>query len=132
MRRTSTDKKNTKGTIALVTVIVLSGILLSSGIAVVLLSADLALSSKNYAAKVRMETALRTCLEESLFRIKADLDFVGNVSYTNGHQECSALVENDPVTPDVKIITVNASFENYGTSDVFRADVSSEPFQLIE
>lgn len=132
MKIPCTVPNRTEGNIALITVIVVSGILMASGIAVVLLSTDLALSSKNYAAKVRMETALRTCLEESLFRVKADLDFVGNVSYTNGNQECSALVENDPVTPNMKIITVNASFESYGTSDVFRADVSSEPFQLIE
>jgi hypothetical protein len=120
------------GSIALITVIVISGILLASGIAVVMLSADLAMSSKNYTAKVRMETALRTCLEESLFRVKSDLDFEGNVSYTNGYQECNALVEDDPVTPDVKIISVEASVEDYVTSDVFRADVSSEPFQLID
>ena len=132
MMRINLKQNRTEGSIALITVIVISGILLASGIAVILLSADLAIASQDYSAKVRMESALRTCLEESLFRVKGDIDFVGDVSYTNGFQQCSSVVSDDPITPDVKIISVDASYDGYGTTDEFSVDVSSEPFQILD
>ena len=124
--------KRQRGSIALVTVVVIGGILLATGIAVVMLSADLSIATKNYSAKVLMESTLRTCLEESLFRVKADDAFTGNVTYSNGGGDCSALVEDDPVIPETKIVTVDAAYNEYASQQEFTVDISSEPFQVVE
>ena len=79
-----------------------------------------------------MESTLRTCLEESLFRVKADDTFTGTVSYSNGGGVCTALVENDPVIPDTKVVTVDASYDVYSSEKTFTVDISSEPFQVSE
>ena len=123
---------NERGSIALITVIVISGILLASGIALTLLSADLALSTENYSARIRLEGSVRTCLEESLHHIKINKSFTGLVEYSENGDSCTADVSDDPGDPNMKVIVIEAAFEEFEANRTHRVDVTTEPFQLLE
>ncbi len=123
---------HSRGSVALITVIVLCGILLVSGITIVLMSADLTLSTENYSARTHLDMSLRTCIEESLQRVKMDVTYTGDISFSWNGDSCSATVDDDPVIPGVKRITVDASFEEYEAQREYGYDVSVEPFEPVD
>ena len=117
---------------ALITVIVLSGVLLASGIAIVLMVADLAIATESFTSRFRLEGTVRTCLEESLFKVKADPEFVGLVSYTNSGDSCDADVSDDLVDPSIKIVDITASIDGFSLVRSYSVDISQEPFQILD
>lgn len=124
-------KRKKKGMIALVTVIVISGILLVTGIALVLASADLAMSAKGYAAKVNLQSTMRTCLEESIYKLKFDDTFTGQISHSGSSGSCTADVSDD-INPGIKNIDVTTLYGDYTNGKLFQVDVSQEPYQLLD
>ncbi len=122
---------NQKGMIALITVFVVSGVLLVTGIAVVLVSADLAMSTKGYMSKVNLQSTSRTCLEECLYKLKFDDTFVGQVTYADDSGSCVADVSDDS-SPGIKNIDLVSTFDGYSESQTHQVDVSEEPYRLLD
>ena len=127
-----TSRKEQKGSIALLTVIVVTAILLASGMSLVLVSSDLIIASKDYSNVQRISLVQRTCLEESLSRVKKNDSFTGTVAYNGGQDTCSSLVENDPVNPSIKVLTITGTTDGYSLVDVVHVDISVEPYHIVE
>ncbi len=122
---------NNKGSVALTTVLVISAVLLMGGVTLVLTSMDLALSTKDYESKITMTSLSRTCLEESLIRLKSDPNYVGTVSYSNDGS-CTANITIDGVNPGYRNINVVSILGDHTLNDQNIVDVSTSPYQIIK
>ena len=121
-----------KGSIALVTVIVVSGILLATGVVIVLANADLALSAEGFLAQVHIDTTERTCLEECLYRVKLDPDFRGMVNFSNESGACTADITTDPIDPNIIEVDVTVAADEFARNSTIRVDISSEPYEIVD
>jgi len=120
-----------KGSIALTAVIIITGILTIFGIAVVLSSADVAISAKYYEERLASDSLSRSCLEESLYRIKGSTSFVGTFAFSNGTGSCDVAISDEVGTPGVKIITVDTSVDGSSLDYEYRVDVGVSPFEIL-
>lgn len=118
-----------KGSIALTTVIVLTGILLLGGITLTLNSIDLSSGTKDYFARNLAETRLRSCIEESLLKLKSNQAFAGNVVVTYSDGNCTSVISNESAT--VKILTITSTVDEYTLSEIKRVDISTDPDTLL-
>jgi hypothetical protein len=108
------------------------GVLISSGIIVLMSSMDLATSSKDSFNLYLNEMRSRSCLEEGLIRIKNDPTYTGqaSITYTNGL--CTVDISNDPSNPVMKIFLVNSTVDTYNYSITKKVDISQEPYLIVE
>ncbi len=121
-----------KGSAALTTVILVSGILFSAGLGLILLSMDLALTSKGFNLKTRTEFNTLSCLEESLRLIKNNESFVGTISPNNPVGSCTANITIDSVNPNYRVVQVTSSIQNYTFSKTEKVDISTDPITLVK
>ena len=124
-------KSRPRGTIALITVLIVSSMLLSTGVAIVLSSIDLTLSASNINGKLAAEGLIRTCLEESMMKLKYDPAYTGNVNYNNGQGSCTAVI-SDNANPDYKDVSVTTDAQGYVMNSNYTADISQNPFELVK
>lgn len=123
--------KSERGNVALSTVIIVCSVLLLGGVALVLASANLAHSTKNYESRMILEGISRTCLEESLIKLKSEPTYEGQVQYSNSHGSCTATIATDLVDPDLKNIVSESELDEYLLTSTTVVDVSTSPFQII-
>lgn len=124
------DKKY-EGAIALTTVIIISGLLIASGITIVLTSIDLRKSTESSIGVVRSDINSRTCLEESVQRLKYDTTYTGSLSVTLTNGSCEADISDD-IDPNNKVINYTGIFEQASVEYTIRLDISEYPFSIIE
>jgi hypothetical protein len=119
------------GVIALTTVIIISGLLIASGITIVLTSIDLRKSTKSNVGIVRADINSRTCLEESVQRLKYDTSYTGSLMVTLSEGSCEANITDD-INPDNKVISYKGSSNESSVSYTVRLDITEYPFSIIE
>ena len=122
---------NKKGSIALTLVLVTSSMLLVSGVTVLLLSIDLTLSSKNINNRLLAEIRATTCFEESMFKLKLNTSFTGNVDYSYADGSCSGTIAQDAGNPNHKIIDVSGTIDEYTHNAEYVVDVSTSPISVL-
>lgn len=113
-----------KGSIALTTVLMVSAILLASGLTLILTSIDLSFASKNFNSYQLSKIRSKTCLEESLYKISKNPSYTGTVSYTYSDGSCTAIITNDLVISTTKIVSINTTLNVYNYSETKRVDTT--------
>jgi hypothetical protein len=124
--------KNTtaiKGNITLTTVLFVSVILLLGGITLVITNIDFTLASKGFYNGTLAQIRSRTCLNDSLLRLKTNTAYTGSftISFTDG--TCSATVANGS-SANTKTISLSAAVNGYSYSQTKNVDTSVIPFRV--
>jgi hypothetical protein len=121
--------KKPKGMIALTTVLFVSTILMLAGLTLVITGVDFALTSKaNYNGSLA-QIRSRSCLEESLYKIKNNLAYTGNFSIAYPDGNCSATVTNDALL-NIKNVALTGTVGSYNFSQSRKVNTSTIPFGL--
>lgn len=123
-------RKNKKGVIGLTTLLLLSSILVVSGIALVLTSIDLGESSINNFRLSVAKTTLNSCFEESMIRISRNKNYVGEVTLDINGSSCTAEISDSGVNQ--KRVDINSTNIENSFSQSFFVDTSSDPISLID
>lgn len=123
-------KKKLKGNISLTTVIVTSTILLLMGLTILFSTMDLAYSSKNIFNYELNLLRSRSCLEESLIRMKNNTAFTGTAPITFTDGNCSAVVTNDPVLSNIKLVAITSVVNEYTYLLNKKVDISTVPYTV--
>ncbi len=118
-----------KGSIALTTVIVISSLLLFSGITLILTSIDLAFATKDYNGLTLAKIRASSCFEESLLNIKNTPTFTGTGTITATDGSCTYTVSNESVT--IKSILITSTFGEFAYSETKRLDTSFTPYKVL-
>lgn len=121
-----------KGTIALTTLLVLTTTLTLVGISIVYLSIDSASISRSYYNLNIAKSYSQSCLDEALFKIALNPSFTGSGELNNQSNNCSYIVENDPVVNTTKNINIISNFETSNYSKIFRVDSTTTPITVLE
>lgn len=124
-------KKKLRGIIALVTIILVSNILLLSGVSLLISSIDQskAVVSNKSIGMIQLHT--RSCLEESLFRINILRTYTGSIGLNLGDYSCQADVVDDPGNPNLKNIQITGTKGEYNYVESIVADISGEKVVIV-
>lgn len=121
--------KKTKASITLTLVIVISSILLLAGLTLVLTTVDLSNSSK---ISTNLNLAIirsRSCIDESLYRLKLDVNYTGSTSVTFSDGNCTSTTANSG-TPNLKTLTVVSTVNGFSYQTTKSVDTSVSPFTI--
>jgi len=121
---------NQKGSVALTTVIVISAILLFSGISILITNIDLTRVANDYNNRLVVTLGIESCFEESLYKLKYDRTYTGTINLSNGFGDCSSLIEDDGV--DIKKFTLTSNLDEYYYEVTRRVDISVFPFVRLD
>jgi hypothetical protein len=100
-----------KGYVALTTVLVMLPLLLLTGLNTLYNSiTDLIIGKMNYDYQI-LDTALDSCLEETVYRIKWEVDYTGEFVMDMIDYSCTSTVSNkDPILePGIKIVEIEVT-----------------------
>lgn len=117
--------------ISLTTVLVVSAVLLASGITLLLTTIDFAENTKGFDNGMVATIEIRTCLEESLNKLKPNHAYNGSFSVTFTNGSCEAIVTTDLVNSNLKLIAITSSYNQYYASKNYQVDISQSPFNII-
>lgn len=116
------------GSVGLLTVLIMSTILVVSGITVVLLALDLQRGSAGMKYKIEARILSKTCFEEALNIIKDDLAYTGVYSYTQGSNTCTATVTN--ISPGMLSVITEATYNGYTYGESHTIDATTYPISV--
>ena len=119
-----------QGGIALTTVIVLSGVLLTTGIAIAITAIDLRKASEAATDNFVAESYSLTCLDESVNKLKFNPTYTGNFSLTLPDGDCSSFITNN-ANPNYKDVAIMSSKGRSIVEVSYVLDVSDYPFQIV-
>lgn len=120
-----------KGYVALTTILVILPLLLLAGVDSVYKNlTSLIVGKMNYDYQI-LKTDGETCLEESVYRIKRSVNYVGTFTMAQEDWSCEVNVTNKEATPGVKIINIVISdINNIKISSIKELDTNENPFVL--
>jgi len=123
-----------KGYVALTTVLVMIPLLLLTGINAIYSNlTSLIVGKMNYDYQI-LETNMETCLEESVYKIKWEVDYTGAFTIDMGDWSCTSTVTNkDPILePGIKIIEIEItdSVNNIQRNVSKELNSNTNPFEL--
>lgn len=112
------------------TAVVITGILMILGVALILTGIDLANTSNNFQSKMLAEMRARTCLEEGLNRVRIDEAYIGIITHTySDGSTCSAEVSDYEVA-GFKQVDIESITKEFIHTEVKYINVSVEPYEL--
>lgn len=120
-------KSKLRGSVALTTVILVSGLLLLGGLTVIVVSIDVSRVSKIVVDAELAKIQTTTCFEEGLLEIKQNPLFEGLMEL----EECSYTII-DNANPDIRYLVVQSQSGPYTYSNSYRVDTSISPFSVSE
>ena len=120
-----------KGSVALTTVILVSGILLTIGVTIILIGIDLAKSSRSYFNYVQAEINSTTCLEEGLERVKKNLSIEDTFTIPLQEGSCTVIISND-TNPGIKKFEITSEYQENSYGIIKKVDTSKNPFEIFE
>ena len=120
-----------KGSVALTTVILVSGILLTIGVTIILIGKDLAKSSRSYFNYVQAEINSTTCLEEGLERVKKNLSIEDTFTIPLQEGSCTVIISND-TNPGIKKFEITSEYQENSYGIIKKVDTSKNPFEIFE
>lgn len=118
--------------VALTTVIVVSAILLFSGVSLVLTSIDLGLASRDFHTSVVLTGGLNSCFEEALAQISANASYTGSVNMSTESFECTAVVIISGENSNWRVITLTSSKNGYTDTATKTIDASQPKLPLVK
>jgi|SRR6185369_8776896 len=120
---------NKKGSVALTTVIVVTAILLISGVSLALTSGDLAKATKNFTNRFIAKAYSQSCLEESLLKIKSG--YTGTFTMTVDLGSCSSTVAINGSNSNYRDLTLQGVQGSNNFKETRTYDISQTPYLLI-
>jgi hypothetical protein len=123
--------KNSKGSVAITSVIAISSILLVAGITLTLTTADFAKSTRNYENRFQNEINADSCLEEAIYKLNLAPTYVGNVSITTDSGSCVAALVAVSGDPNMKDVNITSTFDNNVYEETHRIDISDSPPSIV-
>lgn len=123
-------KRNSQGSVALITIIILTVLLVSVGSSLVLSSADYIISGKDFSERVALDLIKRTCFEEGMHHIKLKKAYTGNFVYSRGSDSCTVVISQEGSDPNNRLIEIEATRGTYSLSDEFHVDTTVKPYQV--
>ncbi len=125
-------KKDTKSaSVALTTVVLLSGILLVTAVAIVISNLDISMAIKNVESFNIAKLNTFSCIEESIYKLKFEPTFTGNIVVNDLNDSCTAVVSND-ANPNYKTITSTSNTDGTNYTTTITVDISMNPFEIIQ
>jgi hypothetical protein len=121
-----------KGYVALTTVVVMLPLLLITGINGIYRNlTSLIIGRMNYDYQI-LETNAQTCLEESVYKIKWEVDYTGTFTIDMTDWSCTSTVTNKDLEPGVKTIELELldKDSNITKSIVKELNSNTNPFEL--
>lgn len=120
--------RNYSGNIALTTVLVFSGMLVLTGITIIIQAIDFGGSTSSYTHQIYAQNTSFSCLEESLFKISSNTSYTGSfqISLINGGT-CNATISG---TAPNKSVSIESSYRtaNYNTTKAI--NTGQTPFSV--
>lgn len=123
--------KNLDAAVALTTLIVISSILLLTGMTIVVTSIDLSKSTKNASITMQNESQLISCREEALIRLKTDPAYLGTDTITYANGSCDYTMAVHATNPDYRDLTITSTLDEYTLEEIMTVDVSQNPMEMI-
>lgn len=120
-----------KGSVALTTVILVSGILLTIGVTIILVGIDLSKSSRSYFNYIQAEIYSTSCIEEGLDRVKRNLSLVGTITIPLEEGSCTIIITNE-TNPSIKIFDISSIYQENTYKIIKKVDTSKNPFEVFE
>lgn len=117
-----------RASITLTTLIVLSSILLAGGISFILSSVDIRYVSNDSFDRVLLDIHMRTCLEESVYKVTTDNTYTGNFLVTIDEKECSITITNSGL--NTKNVAISGTYSNKTSYKNYAIDISDTPYQV--
>ncbi len=120
--------RNYSGNIALTTVLVFSGMLVLTGITIIIQAIDFGASTTSYTNQIYAQNTSFSCLEESLFKLSSNTAYTGSfqISSTNGGT-CDATVTG---TAPNKSVSIESSYRSSNYNTTKSIDTSQTPFTV--
>lgn len=121
-----------KGYVALTTVLVMIPLLLLTGINAIYNNlTSLIVGKMNYDYQI-LNINMQTCLEETVYKIKWEVDYTGDFTMDMGDWTCTSSVTNKDLEPDIKIIEMQLtdSINNVQKTVIKEININSNPFEL--
>lgn len=118
--------RNYPGNIALTTVLVFSGLLVLTGITVIIQAIDFGESTSSYTRQIYAQNTSFSCLEESLYRLSGNISYTGTfqINKVNGGS-CSATVSG---SGSGKIVSIESNYRDANFNTTKNVDTSQFPF----
>jgi hypothetical protein len=128
--------RNTKiklrGSVSLTTVILVSAVLLLSGIIVVLNSVDLSKASKGKLMNSVSTIQSYTCFEEVLERLKMNRNYTGTFTISLPNGTCDVAVSIHPTQNNYRNVLINSNANGFFYTENRIVDISVSPIQIID
>lgn len=121
-------KRVEDGSVALITIIILTILLVSVGSSLVLSSADYLISGRDFSERVTLDLVKRTCFEEGMHHLKLNKSYTGEFTYTRGTETCTVNVSQEGGSPNKRLIHVVATHGTYSLTDSFHVDTTVKPY----
>ena len=123
-----------KGYVALTTVLVMIPLLLLTGINAIYNNLTSLISAEMTDDYQILSTNMQTCLEESVYKIKWELDYTGTYTIDMGDWSCTSTITNkDPILePGIKVIEMELtdSINNIQKNVTKELNSNINPFEL--
>ncbi len=118
-----------KGNIALTTVLIVSAILIAGGLTLLLSTIDTTIASKNFGSNTLSQLGIRNCLEETMYRLRTNMNYTGNFTVTYSNGSCTATVTNStPAT--TKNVAVTSTYNSYTSTKTYKVDTTTAPMSV--
>ena len=112
------------------TIILVSNILLITGVSLLITSVDQSKSILSYKNEETLQLYVQSCLEESLFKVNTNRSYTGTINLTVGDIVCQADVSND-ADPNYKNINLTGTRGEYNYLEIVTVDISGEKVVLV-
>lgn len=119
-----------RGNIALTTVILVSALLVVSGMAVLTNAIDIAMSTKSYFNRVVTEVHTSTCVEEGMRKLVQLPTFTGSVTVTYPEGNCQVAIADVVGFPTQKTMVITTVFREYSITRTKKVDTSTSPMTV--
>ena len=123
--------KKVKGAAALVTLIIVSTVLLLSGITLILNSLDLNKALKGYGSSQILYIQSRSCLEDAMSKLLFNSSYTGTASITSQGITCQTTVALNGSNSNHRNIELTANDGEFYYSDNIVVDISLNPITIV-
>lgn len=123
--------KKEKGAAALVTLIIVSTILLLSGVTLVLNSIDLNKSLKGFQSTQTLYIKSRSCFEDAMSRIQFNPGYTGTISITSDEITCQAVVSINSENGNHRDINLSSDDGEFFYSEFTVIDATTNPISIV-
>jgi hypothetical protein len=121
-----------RGYVALTVILVIIPVLLLTGVDSMYKSISMLIVGKMKYDYQILRTNTETCIEESVYRLKRNPSFTGDINLSNSSWSCTISVIDKSGHPNIKVLTIvtHDSFNDVKSTVKKELDTNPNPFEL--